>query len=262
MSTPAVILAAGRATRLYPLTEHTPKSLLPIGQKSMMQRSLEALEAAGVTEAIIVTGFEHIQLERTVRGYSLGLTLTFIHNADYATTNNAYSLMLAEEAIGGRRFILLDSDLLYDGEVVKRLLANEGSCIALRRANDLGAEEVKLSLDASARVGGIGKEVPLDAAVGESIGIEVFEPKHTLELFTTLKYRMMVQGLVNEYYEASFQQMIEGGAQFEAVDISPFRAMEVDTPADLETAEFVFAGAPLANDLQVATHRMATDRAA
>lgn len=245
MSTPAVILAAGRSTRLHPLTERTPKSLLAIGNTSMMKRQLDALAACGVGEVIIVTGFEHEQLEFAVRAFAPSMKLVFIHNPDFATTNNAYSLMLAEQAIGGRRFLLLDSDLLYDFEVLHRMLETTGSSIALRRADDLGVEEVKLAMDASLGVTGIGKEVAIDAAAGESVGIEVFEPHHTVELFATIRHRMLTLGLVNEYYEASFQQMVEGGAQFVAVDIAPFRAMEVDTPADLAAAELAFGSRPV-----------------
>ncbi len=240
MPIPAVILAAGRATRLRPFTDHLPKSLLSVAGISMLERSLRNLVAAGIPEVVIVTGFESDKLRSAVRAWHLELTITFVDNPVYATTNNAYSLLLAADAIGGRGFILLDSDLVYDGVIVHELTRRGDSCLALRRASDLGFEEVKVAMTGGHRVTGIGKDVALDEARGESVGIEVFEPVHTLHLFATLRHRIHGLGLVDEYYEASFQQMIDEGATFAAVDIAPHRAMEVDTPADLAHAERTF----------------------
>lgn len=242
-SLPAVILAAGRARRLRPFTDHLPKSLLPVAGVAMLERSLRHLVAAGVREVVIVTGFQRAKLEEAVLGWSLDLSFTFIDNPDFETTNNAYSLLLAGEAVEGRRFVLLDSDLVYDGAVLRHLIERGDSCLALRRASDLGLEEVKVSMTGTGRITGVGKEVGLDVAIGESVGIEVFDADASSHLFTTLRQRIEVQELINEYYEASFQQMIDEGAAFTAVDIAPHRAMEIDTPEDLTLAEHTFGTA-------------------
>ena len=240
MPIPAVILAAGRAPRLRPFTDHLPKSLLEVAGRPMLERSLRHLHAAGVREVVIVTGFQRSKLRTAVRGWGLDLALTYVDNPDFESTNNAASLLLAAAAIGDRPFILLDSDLVYDGAIVRELLDRGDSCLALRRATDLGGEEVKVALTADEVVTGIGKEVALDCAEGESIGIEVFSARAAGHLFATLRQRIRDQGRVGEYYEASFQQMIDEGARLHAVDIAPHRAMEVDTPADLVLAEQTF----------------------
>jgi choline kinase len=240
MTMPAVILAAGRATRLRPFTDHLPKSLLEIAGSAMLERSLRSLMAAGVREVVIVTGFEREKVHAAVARWNLDLQVIYVNNPDFETTNNAYSLELAADAVGARPFILLDSDLVYDGEIVRDLIARGDSCLALRRAPDLGAEEVKVAHTFDHRVTGIGKEVALDQSEGESVGIEVFTAEASAHLFATLRERIHGQGLRNEYYEASFQQMIEEGAVMTAVDIAPYRAMEVDTPADLSLAAETF----------------------
>lgn len=240
MSLPAVILAAGSSTRLRPFTDHVPKSLLPVAGAAMLERSLHHLMMAGVREVIVVTGFQADKLTTAVRGWYPRLKLTAICNEAYASTNNAYSLMLAASEVAGRPFILLDSDLVYDGGILPELMATGRTCLALRRADDLGLEEVKVSTDRAGRVSGVGKEVALDQSVGESIGIEVFDADASDTLFDTLERRIVGQGLINEYYEASFQEMIDKGTAMHAVDIAPFRAMEIDTPADLAAAEAAF----------------------
>ena len=59
----AVILAAGMAKRLRPLTDTTPKCLLKIGQKSLLERTFNALKSVGVTQFVVVTGYLHEQIE-------------------------------------------------------------------------------------------------------------------------------------------------------------------------------------------------------
>jgi choline kinase len=240
MSIPAVILAAGTSTRLRPFTDHLPKSLLPVAGVSMLERSIRHLMMAGVREIIIVTGFHADKLTAAVHGWFPRLSVTTIHNPDYATTNNGYSLRLAAEKVAGRPFILLDSDLVYDGGILPELMASGRTSLALRPAPDLGSEEVKVSVDARGLVNRISKEVPVEESVGESIGIEVFDGEASAALFASLERRIGGLGLVNEYYEAAFQEIIDQGVGMHVVDISPFRAMEIDTPRDLEAAETVF----------------------
>ena len=62
----AIILAAGTASRLRPLTSHTPKCLLKIGERTLLERSIDALVAAGVDQLCIVTGYLHEQIEQFV----------------------------------------------------------------------------------------------------------------------------------------------------------------------------------------------------
>ena len=92
----AIILAAGTASRLRPLTDNTPKCLLNIGERPLLQRSMDALCENGIDEFVIVTGYLHEMIEDFVaRTYPEGIRVTFIHNEVYATTNNIYSLWLA-----------------------------------------------------------------------------------------------------------------------------------------------------------------------
>ena len=84
----AIILAAGMASRLRPLTNNTPKCLLKIGERSLLQRSIDALTSNGIKEIVIVTGYLHNQIEDFVRQQYPSLKVTFIQNDVYASTNN------------------------------------------------------------------------------------------------------------------------------------------------------------------------------
>ena len=111
------------ATRLRPLTAHTPKCLLSVGGKALLGRALDALLSNGIHEAIIVTGYLADQIEAYVRQDYPHMAVRFVHNPRYESTNNIYSLYLSKEHACGRDILLLDSDILFDPEIIRRLLA-------------------------------------------------------------------------------------------------------------------------------------------
>jgi choline kinase len=237
-----VILAAGTATRLRPLTNETPKCLLPIGAVPMLERTLNALLQSGVHEFTIVLGFEARKIENFIAAKFPSLSVRFIVNDDYAATNNAYSLLLARSSVGKDGLLLLDSDILFDQTIITLLLhsAHE-TCLAVRTSGEIGDEEIKVKISHSKEIVEIGKHVALESTYGESIGIEKFSPEAAQILFHTLQKRVITENRVNEYYEASFQEMIEEGAMIFAEDVGIRRCLEVDTPGDLHRAELLFA---------------------
>ena len=113
----AVILAAGIASRLRPLTEHTPKCLLEVAGRPILRRLLDHLAALRVDEAVIVLGYLGHMIRDAVTTWRVPIGVTFIDNAEYASTNNGYSTLLAAPAVGGQAFLLLDADIVCVEEV-------------------------------------------------------------------------------------------------------------------------------------------------
>jgi choline kinase len=237
----AVLLAAGMATRLRPLTDSCPKCLLDVGGKTILERAIEGVLACGIDEFVFVTGFRAQMIESFVARRFPELKAAWIKNERYAETNNAYSLLLAESAVRGA-FLLLDSDILFQPELIRELQAcPERPCIALDR-HPCSEEEIKLLLDGGRRVADIGKELDPALVAGESIGFELFSDEAKLALYATLRKRIVDEKRENEFYEASFKEMIERGISFTAVDTTRFPAMEIDSVQDLERAREEFAG--------------------
>nr|MBC8489287.1 NTP transferase domain-containing protein [Bacteroidota bacterium] len=83
----AVILAAGSARRLSPLADNTHKCLLEVGEKGILEHQLDALDRYGVAEALIVVGFLKEQIQGRFGNQYRNMSLTYIENPDYATTN-------------------------------------------------------------------------------------------------------------------------------------------------------------------------------
>jgi choline kinase len=89
-------------------------------------------------------------------------------------------------------------------------------------------------------ISAISKEVEEKESYGESIGIEVFLKEHAELLFKVLEKRIMKENRVNEFYEASFQEMIDNGLLFYALDIKEALATEIDDENDLNKARELF----------------------
>jgi choline kinase len=231
----AVLLAAGSATRLRPLTNTIPKCLLPVADAPILRRVLEQLSKLDVDGAVIVTGYLEDQIREAVAAWDLPLPIALISNREYATTNNGYSTLLARSAVDGDEFVLLDADIVCDREVIGAVLDSaQTDCLALRPSRTLGTEEMKVVLDDSGRVRMCSKEADPRAAAGESIGINRFSPSASARFFATLHERVVKNGLVNEWNDSAVQQMIdEQSYELWPVDVGAWYCAEIDTPQDL-----------------------------
>lgn len=243
----AVILAAGVASRLRPLTDEKPKCLLEVGGRTLLQRSFDALIAAGIDEFVVVTGYrgemirqfltEHYDIMPISFMPSEGRpTVHFVENTDYATTNNIYSLWLARPYISGLDFLLLDSDILFDPKVVENVLETEGTVLALNR-HELGEEEIKVIVNDKNEVVELSKTCSIADAIGESIGIEKIMADYSLALFQELKLMINGEKLSNVFYERAFERLIPQGHCFKVVDTTGLFSIELDTVEDFNNAK-------------------------
>ncbi len=252
----AVILAAGCATRLRPYSDDTPKTLLPVAGVPILRRTITSLLRVGFDQFVIGTGYLEHMVKDAVASWFPGLDVTFVSNPDFRSTNNGFSLLLTREAVADDAFILLDGDVVFDLPVLEEIVERGPDCLAVRSVGEIGLEEVKVTADNEDRVLAIGKHVPVRSAMGESVGIEWFSAPTSKKLFAALHQRVREQGLVNEYYEAAFQQILDEGVTLYGVDIGTKYATEIDTIEDLFAAEARLAQRP-AFDVRVQGLRLA-----
>ena len=103
----AILLAAGMGTRLRPITLNTPKSLISINNKPLIERQIEFLQEKGVEEIIIVTGYLKEKFDYLINKYNVKL----IYNDKYDKYNNIYSMFLAKEYLDDSYVIDADNFL-------------------------------------------------------------------------------------------------------------------------------------------------------
>jgi len=231
-----VILAAGVGSRIRPLTDNKPKSLLPIGNKSILERMLENIEVAGIRDVIIITGY----LEEQIRNFTYknfkNLNFTYKRNDIYSETNTGYSLLLAREFVGAGDFVKFDADVVFEFKILKKLINCPHSALCIDRNINLEAEEVKVRVDESGKIVEVGKSMDPKLALGESIGIEKINSDAGKVLFAELEDLMKDKANYSRYYDDSYPTIVKAGLPMTAVDITGLKWVEIDTHDDYELA--------------------------
>ena len=230
-----VILAAGMAKRLRPLTDTKPKCLLEVGGKTLLQRTVDAMISAGAEEFVIVTGYRENMIREFLTARYSQYTINFIDNPDYEHNNNIFSLWLAMEKLHGTEVLLMDSDILCDPEAVRRVARKTVPALAMQQ-HELGEEEMKIVVDAEGRITEISKTCSPKDAIGESVGIEKMTEEYTEAIYQELRKMILDEGLIDIFYERAFERLIPQGHTFEVVDTTDLFSYELDTPEDLEKA--------------------------
>ncbi len=228
-----VLLAAGMAKRLRPLTDTKPKCLLKVGERTLLERTVDAMRQAGIQEFLVVTGYRGEMIRDFLREYS---SFTFLDNTDYEHNNNIYSLWMACQKVRGCDFLLMDSDILCDPAAVVRIAQEPTAALAVNR-HELGEEEMKVVVDAENRITEISKTCRPEDAIGESVGIEKITADYSEALARELDQMILQEGLIDIFYERAFERLIPQGHTFKVVDTTHFFSYELDTPEDFQRAQ-------------------------
>ena len=231
----AIILAAGVARRLAPLTDTTHKALLPVGGRPVLARMLSALADSGIRETTIVVGHCADQVQ-ALAGKRLGrMAIRYIENPAY-TKGSVLSLYAAREQLA-EPALVMDADVLFPREFLHRLLAVPAPSALLidRDFADTG-EEVKLYTRRE-RVIALGKKVVPEAweAVGEGIGFFKCGAAAGPEFVQAMEHVIASGDGLNEYEDALhiLLQRVHVGW----VDVTGLPWTEIDFAEDLRRAE-------------------------
>ena len=224
------------AKRLRPLTDTQPKCLLKVGERTLLERTVDAQLAAGINELVVVTGYRGEMIRDFLTNHYPTLTIHFIHNADYEHNNNIFSLWMTRPYTDGTDFLLMDSDILLDPKLVKAIVEQEGTALALNR-HECGEEEIKIIVDSESRVVELSKTCSIADAIGESVGVERIASDYSTALFRELEQMIEREGLIDIFYERAFERLIPQGHHFRVVDTTDFFSIELDTVEDFERAK-------------------------
>ena len=231
-----VILAAGMAKRLRPLTDTKPKCLLEVGKRTLLERTVDAMHQAGITEFLVVTGYRGEMIREFLTIHYPLSTIHYLDNIDYEHNNNIYSLWMACQKVRGCDFLLMDSDILCDPAAVVRIAQEQTSALAVNR-HELGEEEMKVVVDADSRITEISKTCRPEDAMGESVGIEKITADYSEALARELDQMILQEGLIDIFYERAFERLIPQGHTFKVVDTTHYFSYELDTPEDFQRAQ-------------------------
>ncbi|HEX9652635.1 MAG TPA: NTP transferase domain-containing protein, partial [bacterium] len=117
--TKAVIIAAGNGSRLQGYQNHCPKPLLKVGGIPLIQRVIVAAKKNGVTDFVIVLGYQAARIRKRINAKKLGVRITWVRNLDWRKPNGV-SLLKAEKYVNGRFFLFM-ADHVFDPKILKKL---------------------------------------------------------------------------------------------------------------------------------------------
>ncbi len=236
----AIILAAGVGSRIRPLTDNCPKSLLMLDGKTILEMMISSILACGIKEIIIVLGYLPEQIRTFITTNFPDVDVTYIYNERYEDTNTGFSLMLTKEHIGNSAFIKFDADVVFARNILSNLINIEyENCLCIDKNIQLEAEEVKVILKGSNKVFKANKLVDPAEAAGESIGIEKISNKTAIALFAELNLMMKDKNNYQAYYEAAYERLIDKNILFHAMDITGLKWIEIDTLEDYNEAKSI-----------------------
>lgn len=123
----AVIIAAGKGTRMGPLTENKPKAMLPIANKPLLEHMILELKVAGIKDLYIVVGYCKEKIKEYFEdGFKFGINIEYIEQKNQNGTANA--IMTTRNYID-ERFLVINGDILIYSKDIERLCNTRGDAI-------------------------------------------------------------------------------------------------------------------------------------
>ena len=232
-STRVAILAAGCGSRLAPLTDDRPKCLIDIGRTSPLGLMLQALDRPGtVDEILLVVGHARAQVESFLAERPVRVPIRLIFNPRYDTANNIYSAHLLRERCGDG-FLLLNSDVVCDPDILEAALADEQSFLVVDPTRPPRPEAMKVRF-LDGRLHAIDKPLDPTLADGEYVGIARFDAR-AAEAFFRATTAILAEGGSDAWYEAAIERAArEVRFGLRSTAMKPW--IEIDDHADLERA--------------------------
>ncbi|MBR2659931.1 MAG: phosphoenolpyruvate mutase [Clostridia bacterium] len=225
----ALILNSGLGSRMGMLTSEHPKCMTEISpRETILSRQLKQIADVGIRDVVITTGLFRDALIAYCESLDLPLSFTFVHNPDFRETNYIYSIYCARAELDDD-ILLMHGDLVFENEVIDRVLACETSCMAVSTTLPLPEKDFKAVIQ--------------DGKV-RKVGIEFFDDAVAAQALYLLKredWRKWL-GSICDFCEAGNRKVyaenalnaLDGAADIYPLDVRDLLCAEVDDPADLE----------------------------
>ena len=233
----AVIVAAGMSSRLYPLTLTKPKGLLTLNDETLLGRSISLLKKYGITDIALVVGYKQ-ELMRN----QFGSHVSYIENIQYESTNNMFSLNLAQSFVGNDEFIYLHGDIAYEEEILARFLEGYKQSThdmeLLVDYGDVDEEAMKVKVTNNQWLVESHKEIALEESAGEWTGIACIRRGELL--FSEID-KIIALGNINSYDTLAFTNAVAKGYNIYCRSTVSKKWIEIDFLSDYEKAKGMFA---------------------
>ena len=247
----AIILSAGQGSRLGHLVDDKPKCLIDFNGRTLLDRQLDTLEANGVREAVVVTGFHDDRIEEALARRSGGPAVRTIFNPFYKVADNTGSLYVAREELSGD-CLVWNGDTLVSNELMAKVVGNDrpGSCVTIdRKADGYDDDDMKV-VEKGGRLKAIGKRIS-EGVNAESIGLLAFRGGGAEQFRAAIEAAMRTPEGTTIWYLRVINHMAQS-MEVSTLDIHGEEWGEVDFPPDVDNARDLTARWDDANEAAVA----------
>jgi choline kinase len=227
-----IIPAAGRGTRLQPMTHFSPKCMIDINGKPLLFYMLSSLKQLAVSEVVIVTGFMHTMIEEYVSGNPDFPPVTCIYNEKFETTNSIVSLSHTT-SLWDEDFCIIDSDLMVRPELLSELVSSDQTCLFIDNSKSPETIDMKVQVK-DKRFIYMDKTLLRKDTFGEFFGLSRWTPEAG-EVFKNTINSCLSRGETGIWYEYPIREM---AANYELPirTCSSDQWFEIDTNEDYEKA--------------------------
>jgi choline kinase len=229
----AIIIAAGKGTRLWPLTKNTPKSLLDVGQGlTLLEAQLHSLAENNIRDIVIIVGYRAEQIEAKVREYQNDFNIQTVYNPFYDCSNNLLSVWMARHFMD-EDFITINGDDMFTPEVISGLLKSEHNItMVIDEKEQYDDDDMKI-IHENGMVKQVSKQIPLKEANGESVGIIKFSGHGPKIYVSILEEMVRLSSNRNVFYLKAIQEVINKGYPVHYAACNPNDWGEIDFHPDL-----------------------------
>ncbi len=229
----AIIIAAGKGTRLYPLTKNTPKSLLEIGDGlTLLESQLHSLKVNNIKDVTIIVGYLAPQIEAKIEKYRDDFNIDIVYNPFYDVSNNLVSVWMARYYMNDD-FITINGDDIFNPQIIETLLKSQEQITMVIDKKDSYDEDDMKIISQRGLVQKVSKKIPIDQANGESVGIIKFSGHGRKIYVETLESMVRNPENLNKFYLEAIQKIIDSGYHVHMSECSPDQWGELDFHPDL-----------------------------
>ena len=233
-----IILAAGKGSRLMPLTKDRPKCLLELKEgKTLLQIQIEKIQTVNPKGIIVLTGYKSKMIEEFVKkNYNKEDNIIIEFNPFFEISNNLATLYLAKSYFLKDDVIVINGDDIFTSEVIKGLAAinDEGIWATISRKNEYDWDDMKIITKGNI-ITHISKEIPLEEANGESVGMIKFNGKSRLVFYEVMVDVMHKPEALNWFWLHAIQEYINRGNNVYYYEIPRSSWAEMDFHVDYKS---------------------------
>ena len=239
----AIILVAGKGSRLPKKLSRNPKSFLKLGKKKIIEILINNFQLLKIKEISLVTGYQSKSFKR------LNYDFKEFHNSNWKNTNMVYSLVKAKNWLSKYPCIVSYGDIFYENKATPKLLKEKSSIVISydinwkklwnkRFINPLDDAET-FKIDKKNFITEIGnKTKKYENIEGQYMGLILFRPNGWLKFFKCLKKDF--RNNYNQVYLTDvFQKLIQSGVKIKAAKFNGFWS-EVDTNKDYSVMKKIY----------------------